>query len=254
MESSFSLKRIGWLGKKEFFESFLPHFKIMSIVLAGMLFLKCLIAYFSNDNVHVSGIEGMFVIFAFIYTVSSFSEFKHLATRADYLNLPATAGEKVFTKWIFGNVFYWIAAFALFLLFYLLQHVIIGVLMNKNFDVYEYNFLDPELYKGLYFIIVIFSVYFFGAACFNTGAWYKVILWGLIAAMAYMLIVFLFAYALFPDMRAALHGVEVESQYAPVDLILEDFWLIRLGEFFIKYLAAPFFWFMTYLKLKEKEV
>ncbi len=252
MESTFSLKRIGWLGKKEFYESFLPHFKILSIVLAAMLFLKCLIAYFGSDQVRLTGFEGLFVVFAFIYIINSFSEFKHLATRADYLNLPATAGEKVFTKWIFGNVFYWVAAFALFILFYVLQNLIIGVMMQKSID--TYNFLDPDLYKGLYFIIVVFSVYFFGAACFNKGAWYKVILWGLIAAIAYLLIVFMFAYALFPDMRAALHGNEVESQNVPIDLILEDFWLIRVGEFFIKYLAAPFFWFMTYLKLKEKEV
>lgn len=252
MNNSISLKRIGLLSRKEFFENFLPHFKILGIVLFALLVISCVIAYFDPHDVDVH-IEPAFVIFGFIYIVNSFSEFKSLPTRADYLNLPATAEEKVFTKWIFGNVYYWIGIALVFAMYVLLQELIIGLIMGhevKNFNPFEQGY-----FKALHFIIVIFSVYFFGAATFNTGSWYKVLLWAVIGFVAYMILVFLFAYALFPDLRAAIHGDPSGLENGvPVDLILEDFWLLKLGKFFINYLAAPFFWFMTYLKIKEKEV
>ncbi|MBK8956552.1 MAG: hypothetical protein IPM34_13495 [Saprospiraceae bacterium] len=99
----------------------------------------------------------------------------------------------------------------------------------------------------------MFSIFFFGAAMFNTGSWYKVILWTILGALAYMLLVTIFAYLLFPEFRDGIHGVDVDHN-VPIDLILEDFWMFKFGKFFIQYLAAPFFWYMTYLKIKEKEV
>lgn len=251
MNSSFSLSRIAWLTKKEFYESFLPFFRIMGIVLAGILVLTSIVAYFESGKIDTISLEGFFAVFGFIYIVNSFEELKKLPTRADYLNLPATAFEKVFTKWMFGHILFWIGAMALFYIFYLSHQLIVEVFMNKPTD--TYSLFTRENLQGLHFITIIFSVFFFGAAMFNTGSWYKVILWTIVGALAYLLVVTLFAYILFPEFRDGVHGVDVEYN-VPIDLILEDFWMFKLGKFFIQYLAAPFFWYMTYLKIKEKEV
>lgn len=257
MNQTFSLKRIAWLGKKELHESFLPHFKILSIVVSSIILIRFVFEYFgmrSNDvdtTFHFN-YEGIYVVFAFIYTINAFSELKLLSTRADYLNLPATSVEKVFTKWLFANVLYWIGVALLFTVFFLIQKLVIEVLMHRPFA--RFDLFDKELLVGIHYLIVVFSVYFFGAATFNTGAWYKIIFWGIVFSLLYMLLVFLFAYALFPELRAELHNTTHVSSNAPINLMLEDFWLIKFGKFFLQYLAAPFFWFMTYLKIKEKEV
>lgn len=257
MNQSFNIKRIGWLSKKEFYESFLPHFKIITIVLSAIVLVRFIVAYFepSNDvTMHSFSYEGMFVIFGFIYVVNSFSELKLLPTRSDFLTLPATTAEKVFTKWLFANVLYWIGVLLVVIVFYFIQKLIIGLFMGKTFESFQY--FSKELITGLHYIIVVFSVYFFGAAAFNTGAWYKVILWAVLFSLVYIALVFVFGYMLFPEFRAELHGENIHrfNSNVPVDLILEEFWIIKLAKFFIKYLAAPFFWFMTYLKIKEKEV
>jgi hypothetical protein len=255
MNQSFNLKRVGWLSKKEFYESFLPHFKILTIVITAIVLIRCVVEYF-DPSTHVNNFsyDGMFVIFGFIYTISSFKELKLLPTRSDFLTLPATTAEKVFTKWFFGNILYWLGVILVFVAFYFIQKIIIGGFMGKPFEPFE--FFSQAHFTSLHYIIVVFSVYFFGATAFNTGAWYKVILWGILLSILYIALVFIFAYALFPEMRAMIHGsIEtIDTGNAPVDLILEDFWVIKFARFFMLYLAAPFFWFMTYLKIKEKEV
>ncbi|MBK8956551.1 MAG: hypothetical protein IPM34_13490 [Saprospiraceae bacterium] len=132
MNSSFSMNRINWLTKKEFYESFLPFFRIMGIVLVGILVLTSVVAYFESGNVGTVSLEGFFVVFGFIYIVNSFEELKKLPTRADYLNLPATTFEKVFTKWLFGNILYWIGAVIMFYMFYLGHQLIVDVIMKKR--------------------------------------------------------------------------------------------------------------------------
>lgn len=256
MNQSFNLKRIGWLSKKEFFESFFPHFKIMTIVVSAIVLIRCIVEYFESSEVAINNFsyDGMFIVFGFIYTISSFKELKLLPTRADFLTLPATTAEKVFTKWFFNNVLYWLGVIVLFTVFFFIQKLIIGGFMGKSID--SYQLFSKGNMVGLHYLIVVFSVYFFGAAAFNTGAWYKVILWGLLLSLLYIALIFVFAYTLFPELRDVLNGhKDVNNNVSiPVDLILEDFWVIKFAKFFILYLAAPFFWFMTYLKIKEKEV
>jgi hypothetical protein len=264
MNQSFNLKRISWLSKKELYESFFPHFKILTIVVSAIVLVRCIVEYFEKSSLHINSngayhhnnfsYEGMFIIFGFVYTINSFKALRHLPTRSDFLTLPATPLEKVFTKWFFGNVLYWIGIFIVFTFFYFFQKMIIGGFMGKPFDTFD--ILSRSNFTGLHYIIVVFSVYFFGAATFNTGGWYKVITWGVVLSLLYIILLFLFAYALFPEMRSLLGGhMEFNSgNSASVDLMLEDFWVIKFAKFFILYLAAPFFWFMTYLKIKEKEV
>jgi hypothetical protein len=255
MNQSFNIKRIGWLSKKEFYESLLPHFKILTIVVSAIVLIRCVVEYFTPSNSTESDFnyESMFIIFGFIYTINSFQELKVLPTRTDFLVLPASAAEKVFAKWLFSNVLYWLAVIFIFTLFYFIQKIIIGGFMGKPFETYD--LLSKVNFSGLHFIIVVFSVFFFGAATFNTGAWYKVILSAILLSLVYLALVFIFAYILFPEVRSILHGeIENVKNSAPVDLLLEDFWVIKFAKFFLTYLAAPFFWYMSYLKIKEKEV
>lgn len=252
MNSSFSLNRISLLSKKEFYLTYLPFFKIMAIVLGGVLLVTSIVAYFESGGMKTISLEGFFAVFAFIYIVNSFEELKKLPTRADYLNLPATALEKVFTKWLFSHVLFWLGSLALFCVYYLGHELIIGLIMNKSTA--SFTILSAENLKGLHFLTVVFSAFFFGAAMFNTGGWYKIVMWAVIGAIAYIIIVFCFAYLLFPEFRAGFHGVEAQDPNIPIDLIIEDFWMIKFGKFFLEYLAAPYFWYMSYLKIKEKEV
>lgn len=257
MNQSFQLKRIGLLGKKEFFEAFIPHFKVLTIVVSAMVLIRCVVEYFQAPHNSTSGgfnYEGMFVIFGFIYTVNSFHELKLLPTRSDFLTLPATTAEKVLTKWFFNNIVYWIGVALVFIIFFLIQKLIIGEIMGKPFE--SFDLFSKTNLNGLHFVIVIFSVFFFGAATFNTGGWYKLIFWGILLNIFYFILLFIFAYSLFPELRALINGDHhlSQSNNAPIDLILEDYWVIKFGKFFLMYLAAPFFWFMTYLKIKEKEV
>jgi hypothetical protein len=255
MHSSFNLNRIGLLGRKEFYESFLPHFKIMTIVISAIILIRCVVEYFETPNGTVNNFNyvGVFIVFGFIYTINSFRELKLLPTRADFLTLPATTAEKVFTKWLFHVVLYWIGVAILFTVFYFIQKMIIGGMMHKPYE--SYDIFSKTNVTGLHFILIIFSVYFFGAATYNTGAWYKVILWGIIISLVYLFILMLFAYSLFPELRAAVRGeIHNTNVELPLDVMLEDFWVFKFSKFFILYLAAPFFWFMTYLKIKEKEV
>ncbi|HEX5626095.1 MAG TPA: hypothetical protein VFX48_08765 [Saprospiraceae bacterium] len=254
MNSTFSLKRIGWLSKKEFYESFLPHFKIMAIVISSIVLIRFVVEYFRSMYETTSGTfnyEGVFIVFAFIYTINAFGELKQLATRADFLTLPASHAEKVFTKWLFTNVLYWIGVIVIFTLFYFFQNMIFMIWKGKALDAYE--LFSYQNLNGLHYLVVILSVYFFGAATFNTGAWYKTILWGIVLTLIYLGIVFLFGYMLFPELRGNTQEYGNEMN-VPMELMLEEFWAVKLARFFIEYLAAPFFWLMTYLKIKEKEV
>lgn len=163
MNQIFSLKRIGWLGKKEFYESFLPHFKILTIVVSSIILIRCVIEYFRDTFNESGGIvsfdyEGVFIVFAFIYTINIFNEFKLLSTRADYLTLPATAVEKVFTKWLFVNVIYWIGVALVYTVFYWIQKLVIGGLIGRPFG--SFDLFNPDNLRGLQYLIIVFSVYF----------------------------------------------------------------------------------------------
>lgn len=187
MNQSFNLKRVGWLSKKEFYESFLPHFKILTIVIGAIVLIRCIFEYFESSSTqtqHNFSYEGMFVVFGFIYTINIFSELKLLPTRSDFLTMPATTVEKVFTKWLFATILYWVGITILFACFFFIQKLIIGVFMGKTFDTFD--LFSRSHVTALHYIIVIFSIYFFGAATFNIGAWYKIILYGIFLSIIYL--------------------------------------------------------------------
>ncbi|MCC6753631.1 MAG: hypothetical protein IT266_06570 [Saprospiraceae bacterium] len=251
MNTTVSLQRIGWLSKKEFFQSFLPFFRIMGIVFGAFLIVSALVAYFNPNETFDVSINIAIFIFGFVYVANSFSELKKLPTRADFLILPASAGEKVFTKWLFTHVLYWIGACILFLVYYLLSEFIIGWILQRPIP--DMHMSLSENLRGLHFATIIFSIFFFAAATFNNGGWFKLLAWAIGGFLTYMALVAAFAYLLFPELRMDGETINFDGNF-PLDLMMEDFWLVRLGKFFISYLAAPFFWFMSYLKIKEKEV
>lgn len=227
---------------------------ILTGVLTGVLILNGLIAHMdhssSHTDFHMTWYGLFFLLLGFFHTGSAFREFAQPATRQEYLLLPASSLEKWTSRWfrtlplylIVFTMIYWLASWVMNL----------AVLIAFKEILIPFNPLNTNYLVYWKIFIVVHAILMIGAVHFNRVAAFRTTL----VIMAFLTVLGILGtmttWLFFHDW--ANQGVFVEprirfdlSQHA--DLLLGP-----VGKVILWCLLIPFFWWVSILKLNEKEV
>lgn len=247
----FNFKRLLFLFKKDLRYLIVPTFLITGLILAIILGLQLLGLLDSQGPVNIDFFSN-FLVFAFISLSIigsiSWEEINKRNKRIDYLLLPASSLEKTLSKFISVVIVYPLMVILLFAALV----PILQSLANLFYDgTITFNRAIDDKIILLNAGMIVVSFFAYGSIRFNNSSYVKIILWGLAIIGIFALISFLFAIALYPDLRAEVFGYESTLQ-RNMNVDTGNHWIISLAKKL--YYAVPLiFWTMSYYSLKEKE-
>ncbi len=255
--SNFSIQRIGYLIRKDIWESR----KITGIVgMAVFGFIFMIFMSFprrSEETPHEVLYPMLLFIGGFIFTSIIFRELYTKPRGQFYLTIPASNFEKVSSKWLISAILYPIAITIFYWLF--------SIIAN---GIYAYWYGEPrvgfmtdwmrELKDLIPFYIVFQAIFFLGAITFTKYNIFKTF-FSLFVFGIFLTIVFAFIFRFV--MWDHFNGMHLEPQYNGMDLepsnsiqlFVEDYVLGALK--YVFWLGfAPFLLLVSYFKLKEREI
>jgi hypothetical protein len=227
-------------------------------VLSGLIALAGLLAASNGQGVmdwqdfHLKWYGILFYLIGILHTGGVFGEFKRPATLQDYLLLPASHLEKWLSRWFRSlpvylltfTVSYIIAALVMQLLIYLVRKEAVPF----------FNPFDTMLLRYWKWYVLIQAVMLVGAVQFNRNAALKTVLALLAALFSFGILTGLVQMLLFRDLmeNGFFDGNSGLGLVFSPELIMERFeqifpWILWL-------LILPFLWWISFLKLTEKEV
>lgn len=226
---------------------------IFTGVLVGLLSLFGAMAMMdsgpTDGNFHLTWYGIYLFGFGLFHTGGVFTEFSQTSTRQDYLLLPASNLEKWLSRWlrtlplylIGYTLIYWIASW--------IMNLICFIAFGEIHSVF--NPIQTEIMDMWMIFIVAHAILMIGAIHFNKNATIKTALTLLILLTAISFIGSVTAWALFQSL------VEDSSNQSSFTFNLSEHteWTIgQTGKVILWFILIPLFWWISFLKLNEKEV
>ncbi len=256
-KSPFRFNRFQRLIKNELLTQYRTLLIAGGAILGILLFINFLSLLGNNRAVAPTSFYGL-LLFAGGYIVSSmaFTDLHHPQKSYLYLTLPCSNAEKFLSRLILTSVGYGLATLILYFLFSALISLLSMLL--TGYAPPMFNPFDREIFISLGVYLVTQSLFLAGAVYFRKHAFIKTVLslFGLLLLLLLftLLILRLFFWNDWVDLRNYPRDLFVSSGLTKATL--ESFF-ITLGKI-LKYLfwtvLAPFFWIVTFLRLKETEV
>ena len=253
------------LGKREIRTNILVMFGIASVLLGGIL----TIGYYKNQHAQEDmtlyfheiqrSIFGIFVcISASVFTSKMFAEYGEKNSAIAALMLPATKFEKWLAPFLLSTVgflalvtaVFWIASVANLIFFNSIRplHIPLGA-ANGIFTLSGFGNIFA------YFCCTQ-AIYFLGSIHFNKNQWWSTTLAVLVGATVFGINEWLLGDFIRPNGVQFLENV---GQWSVVDAS-GDIFRLPVNQFWTKAITAvcwllpPVFWWLSYLKLTEKQV
>lgn len=262
-----SFKRLGLLLRKHWIENYRIYLMGMGII-AGFTILIFLLVFYTEDGrieeVFQMGYysAGLFLC-GTIFTSYIFNDFSQKPKGILFLTLPGSSLEKFLSLWLYATIGFVIVYS---LIFYAVAIPFVKVSQSYNADelvrhskfynsrIQVLNFFQSE--KEFYYL---FFPYFFIQAVFLLGSvWFERFSF-IKTAISGLLIVALFTFSNYAMGRVLIGEESVTA--IPFHLLRHSYITARLPEsimsvieFVAKYCVTPFLWFITYLKVAEKEL
>ncbi|MEM6321833.1 MAG: hypothetical protein AAF960_29505 [Bacteroidota bacterium] len=256
----FSGPRLGYLLKREWYEH--RKFMLLAIAVIFILLVANAIAYAHNreNDLHEKFFLFLLFVGGFILTSLSFSEMNTATGKLFYLTLPASAFEKVISKWLLTSIGYLITYIMLYLLF--------TVVADGIAKLYDFSFIPLDLFSdqnrlGMHLYIAIQTIFLLGAIAFQKFEIFKTIvfstlIWLLLAATC-LLIFRLVMFDLFDGLHHFRPEMNIDGQRIPVE---PNRGFVRFaadnascyGRLLGLYIAPVVVVVASYFKLKEKEL
>ncbi len=268
MNQTFEWKRLALLLKKFWAEN-KKQYGLSMIALAGLLVIYFLFLLIVDETPLARGEQQMTYYFSLFIVGSFFASqfFSDLSSRtktSNFLMLPASLLEKL----ICGILFVLPLFFLLFTLtFYVVDTLMVtGANLFHPFYQNEYKlpvanvFTGPAIpARGVPYVFLVFAVaqsaYLLGGVYFQKYSYIKTA----IVQFCVFIILFLLIYFL---RRTVMPAGDYESfttyrfyEAEGTDKLVQlPGWIDGLIRYVLIYTIPPFFWYVTYLRLKEKEV
>ena len=249
----FNLNRLKLLLAKDFMELILKTTGIVALIFFVVTTFNLVISFFANGDRHsydiFSSWLGIMFVSCSIIGAVTWEEIKKRPSRIEYLALPATVGEKTISKIISVAIVFPILMIGVYFIVYgyaTLGSLLIGDRLHLNTE------MDGNGVKLFAIGSIITSFFAYGSIKYNTTSYPKIIVFGLFGFALFLLISFIIAFVLFPELRAAIFGNLQEGENVETTGDPGDWWLIK----FLKnayYLVPLIFWGLCYFTLKEKE-
>jgi hypothetical protein len=198
-----------------------------------------------------------FAIIGFIATSQSFTAL-HKADRSyAYLTLPASHVEKTLEKLLLSTIVYVIAALVTYFLFSLVAMGLTELIGGRSFPMFNPG--ERWVWDMVRGYVIVQSIFLFGGAYFRSKHFIKTVL----AVTGLFLFLAAFAsltgWLFFGDVLRSMQQGTFEATHhftvAQIERMQNVLFAIRdVAEFLFKWIMAPFFWVLTWLRLREAEV
>jgi len=255
--SNFSIQRIGWLIRNDIWEGY----KLIGIF-ALAIFGFFLIPYLNLDvNENPSRHELLYSILliggGFIFTSIIFRELFTKPRGQFYLTLPASHLEKLSSKWVLSAIIYPIGVTLGYWLFSLIANGLFDMIHGQSPDSFL-SYWQSENHRMLPLIyIVLQSIFFLGAITFTR---YNIFKTGFSLFVLGAFLVAMFAILLRLILWKYFDGMQFPNQEMRVlepSASFQDFMsknIPNLAYFLFWFVLAPYLLFVSYFKLREKEI
>lgn len=212
--------------------------------------------------------------FALLFVVGSFfaSQYFHeLSSRAkgiNFLLVPASAFEKLLCALLFTVVLFFVAFVSIF---YLVDALMVAIanslplgddaatnpLVVNVFKIVLLRFNTDTVINLLLFFFSVQSVFLLGSVYFEKYSFVKTVICGFVAGFLLFCLMYFFNEVLLPG--GGYPSGFLTSYHVYVDgendrVVQVPRWIGEVFRFLIMYATAPFFWLVTYFRLKEKQV
>lgn len=227
-------------------------------VLSGVIALNGMFAMRVDQGVenwqhfHIQWYGSLLYLLGAIRTAGAFGEFRRGATLQDYLLLPASHLEKWFSRWFRSLPFYLLTFTGAYMIASLLLKVVALAVYREFIPLF--NPLDPILLEYWKWFVLVHAVMLIGAVQFNRNPALKTVASLLVALFTFALLTGGVQYALFRDLMQEGTFSSEGIHFGPFNLEeLGDF-LKRVGPWILWLFLLPLLWWISFLKLNEKEV
>ena len=193
--------------------------------------------------------------------------FRDLGSRAkgiNFLLVPASAFEKLLCSILYSALLFFIVFTACY---YLVDGLMVAIAKTFSgdkkpavFNVFEVIILRFNRDTTINFLLFFFSVqsvFLLGSVYFEKYSFIKTIICGFVAGFILFCFMYLFNEQLLPDgdyPSGFLTAYRVYVDGVNDKLVEVPRWIGEVFRFLIMYAVAPFFWIVTYFRLKEKQV
>jgi hypothetical protein len=268
MTANFSFKRIIQLVGKQWIEN--RRLYLMSVfALLGLLGIVFVFwaattgSHYSEEALYIIGLFGLFITGS-IFASTAFNMLGSKDKGIYWISFPASHFEKFLATWFFNFVIFSVAYLMCFLLLKTAAESYVQTLIKENPLRYEYRRLDWNNENGLGAVLPNFiSAFFVVQAAFLLGSvafkrFSFIITIVLIAVFLFLFIYFVskvaiyglpgYNWNLFSLREGYVQGEDTYKEYLTAPFIKEGIL------FFLRFLIAPVLWFITWVKLKEKQI
>jgi len=186
----------------------------------------------------------IFLLIGFIFSSVVFSEIHDSQKGLVYFTIPASNLERVISKILISNIFYILISFVYFKVMCFLLGEINGVIFGLKGGAYSFNWDIARAY------FILQSIFLFASSYFKSKAFIKLI-FSLFVLNILFSIYFTAGFRLvFQEALSGNMNYDLSFTYLP-DLGINIFNSVK---FIFNWIFAPFFWVLTYLKIREKEI
>ncbi|MGC4103739.1 hypothetical protein [Ferruginibacter sp.] len=219
--------------------------------------------------------EMQLITFFFsLFGVGSFyasQYFRDLGSRAkgiNFLLVPASAFEKILCSILYTVVLF----FGVFLAAFYLVDVIMVAIANKFlvtndpiqqtkvFNVFRAAIVPIDNHSRLNVVMIFFSlqsIFLLGSIYFSKYGFVKTVISGFVIFFLIFCVIFLLYEHLMPEgdyKSGFLTSYEITTNGPDNHLVQIPHWIGDILRFILLYALAPFFWIVSYYRLKEKQV
>ena len=227
---------------------------IMAGTVTGLLTLFGVMAKMDSEpttaGFHLTWYGIFFLIIGLFHTGGAFNEFAQPATRQDYLLLPASHIEKWSARWLRTLPFYMLSFTLVYWLASWIMNLVCWLAFGEIHSVFQP--FQEQIWDFWKIYIMAHAVFLIGAIHFNKAATIKTALTLLVLQTAISFIVGIAAWMIFRSWSVDESMINPSFGFNFSEQM--DFLLGKVGQLILWLILVPFFWWISFLKLTEKEV
>ncbi|MCA0398723.1 MAG: hypothetical protein LCH51_15080 [Bacteroidetes bacterium] len=263
MSFDFSFRRLQLLVRKQWLENrrfYMLSFTTIAILVALSILLFWFLpggSEYEEGELMIFYLVGLFVINS-IFASMAFQALGNKEKGQYVLTLPATHGEKLINALLFSMLFFPVVYSAIF---WVLESIAVQLVMLKGAKIHRFtDFANPHnVIIVLAIYLAVTSLFLLGSVYFKRYAFIKTVIVSAAIFSLYAYLINVLGKSLVPDgFRWEFQKVFNYNPLGKNSPVYYEYSLDRWAEagtlFLVKYIWAPFFWFVTWLRLKEKEI
>ncbi len=253
VENYFNIRRFALLIKNDILKQYRTFLTAIGAV-TGILLAIILLSHKSSGLWDFHHVFYPLVLFigGFILSSLTFEELHHPQKSYVYLTLPCSIFEKFVSKLLLTSIGYVVGSAVLYYLLSLIAAGLNMLLFKQTFSVF--NPFDDVILQNIRIYLVTQSIFLFSAVYFKKNNLIKMILSLFVLSIvcsAFAALVLRLAYWDYWD-----NGPLIFSNSSDIGFYAESFFrkLAQIFEFLFWWIMAPYFWILSFFRLKETEV